>query len=243
LLGGAEVTFVASVADVLSALRADRSGIRAVVLEAHDASGRPTAGLARQVTRLFPRTPVIGYCSVRAEDSQDIIALASAGVHELVFKDLDDNAALLRGILHAADQACVADLVLQHLGAQLPARICPLVEYCLTNPEEAHAVEQVARALGVHRKTLANRCKAAGFSPPGAIIAWCLILLTVGLLATPGVTVERIALQLNFPSATALRNMLKRYTGLRPSALRTASALTELCARFLKADATRAAHT
>jgi AraC-like DNA-binding protein len=102
-------------------------------------------------------------------------------------------------------------------------------------------VEQVARALNIHRKTLVNHCSAEGFPPPGSVIAWCLLLLTAGLLATPGVTVERIAVQLNFPSATALRNMLKRYTGLRPSDLRAENALAELCAEFLGADATHAA--
>jgi AraC-like DNA-binding protein len=232
------VTFVESVADVLQALRANWSGIRAVVLEARDASGRPTAGLARQVTRLFPATPVIGYCSMRAEASQDIIALASAGVHEILFKNHDDQTVLLRGILRSAEQVCAGDLVLHHLGSRLPPRIRPLVEYVLANPEDAHSVERVARALGVHRRTLAYHCRAAGFLPPGAVIAWCLLLLTVGLLVVPGVTVERIALQLNFPSATALRNMLKRYTGRRPNDLRSRNALAELCAQFPRSAAT-----
>jgi AraC-like DNA-binding protein len=69
------------------------------------------------------------------------------------------------------------------------------------------------------------------------VIAWCLILLTTALLASPGVTVERVALELNFPSATSLRNMLKRYTGLRPADLRTPTALDALCARFLQPEA------
>jgi AraC-like DNA-binding protein len=232
----ADVVFVTSVAEVLQALRADCGSIRAVLLEAHDAAGRPTAGLARQVTRLFPSTPVIGYCSLQAEDSQQIIALSSAGVHELVFKHQDDHAVLLRGILSSAEQACAADLVLHHLDPHLPPRIRALVEYCLTNPEQAHSVDEVARALGVNRKTLVNHCRAEGFPPPGSVVAWCLILLTTGLLATPGVTVERIAVQLNFPSATGLRNMLKRYTGLRPGELRTPEALAALCARFGRVD-------
>lgn len=232
LIGTAEAHFVGSVAEVLQVLRADRGTIRVVLLEARDAAGRPVAGLARQITTLFPAMPVVGYCSLRPEDSQDIIALSSAGVHELAFKQHDDNAALLRTILLSAGQACVAELVLHELEGRLPVRIRPLVEYCLTNPEQAHSVDAVARSLGVHRKTLANHCRAEGFPAPGAVIAWCLILLTAGLLASPGVTVERIGQQLNFPSATGLRNMLKRYTGLRPAELRTPAALTTLCARF-----------
>jgi AraC-like DNA-binding protein len=241
LLASADVMFVTSVLDVLQVLRTDRRGIRAVILEARDAAGRPTAGLARQITRLFPTIPVIGYCSAGAESSQDIIALSSAGVHELIFKQLDDHAALLQAVLRSADQACAADLVLHHLGERVPPRVRPLVEYCLTNPEDAHSVEQVAAALGVDRKTLVNHCRAEGFAPPGAVVAWCLILLTAALLATPGVTVERIATELNFPSSTALRNRLKRHTGLRPIDLRTPTALAELCARFLRAGARRTA--
>jgi AraC-like DNA-binding protein len=183
--------------------------------------------------------PVVGYCSPSAEDSQDIIALVSAGVHELVFKGVDDHAAMLRGILGSADQSCVADLVLHHLGAKLPPRVRPLVEYCLANPQEAHSVQRAARALGINRKTLVNHCGAVGFPPPGSVVAWCLLLLTAGLLATPGVTVEQAALRLNFPSVTALRNMMKRYTGLRPSALRGENALPALCARFLGAGGMR----
>lgn len=241
LHGSAEVVFVTSVVDVLHAMRTDRTGIRAVILEARDASNRPSAGLARQVTRLFPTIPVIGYCSALAADSQDIIALSSAGVHELVFKKLDDHAALLRALLLSAEQACIADLVLHHLDAHLPMRVRSFVEYCLTNPEEAHSVNQVAYALGVNRKTLVNHCRTEGFPPPGTVVAWCLILLTVGLLSTPGVTVERISIQLNFSSSTALRNMLKRHTGMRPGELRTANALGELCARFLGIQAKHAA--
>jgi AraC-like DNA-binding protein len=241
LVGTADVTFVTSVADVLEALRTDRGSIRVVIMEARDTAGRPSAGLARQVTQLFPTIPVIGYCSPGADRSQDIIALSSAGVHELVFKQRDDHAPLLRRILMSAEQVCAADLVQRHLRDQIPSRLWPIVEYCLQNPEASHSVEEVARALGLHRKTLANYCKAEGFAPPGTVLAWCLIMLTTALLATPGITVERIAFQLNFPSGTSLRNMLRRHANLRPVDLRTPTALAEMCARFSRMDAGRAA--
>lgn len=243
LLGTADATFVTSVSDVLHALRADRGSIRAVILDARDASGRPSAGLARQVTLLFPTIPIVGYCSAGIESSQDVIALASAGVHALAFKHRDDHTGLLRRLLMSAEQVCAADRVQHHLDKQLPPRVRSLVEYCLTNPEEAHTVDQVAHALGVNRKTLANRCKAEGFAPPGTMLAWCLILLATALLATPGITVERIAMQLDFPSGTALRNLLKRHTNLRPIDLRTPTALAEMCGRFLRIDGSRIART
>jgi AraC-like DNA-binding protein len=240
LTGTADVAFLASGAEILQALRADRTGIRAVLLEAHERSGRPTAGLVRQITRLFPGLPVIGYCSLRVEDAQNIVALSSAGVHELAFKE-HDHGGLLRSVLASAQRTCAGDLVLQHLDARLPPRVRPLVEYCLMSPRHAHTVDQAARALAIDRKTLLNHCRAAGFPSPGAVVAWCLILLTAALLASPGITVESVAMELDFPSATALRNMLKRHTGLRPADLRATTALGALCTRFLSAGATPAA--
>lgn len=226
-----ELLFVTAVADVLATLRADRTRVRVVILDARDTAGRPTAGLARQVTQLFPAIPVIGYCEPGAEHSRDIVALASAGVHELLFKR-DDSATVVRSILAAAQQACAADLILARLDRLLPLRLRPLMEHCLHNPEESHTVAQVARAMSVHRKTLVNRCAIEGAPSPGAIVAWCLLLLTAALLAQPGVTVEHVAMRLNFPSASALRNMLKRHAGLRPRDLRGEHGVDQLVTRF-----------
>ena len=40
------------------------------------------------------------------------------------------------------------------------------------------------------------------------------------LLEDPGRTIEQVALKLDFASGTALRNMFKRYTGLRTTEVR-----------------------
>ena len=231
LAAAAEILFVTSVADVLAALRADQARIRVVILDARDGAGRPTAGLARQVTQLFPAIPVIGYCDTGAEHSRDIVALASGGIHELLFKR-DSSPAAVRSVLTAAQQACAADLVLARLELVIPPRLRPFVEHCLVNPEESHTVARVARAMGVHRKTLVNRCRTEGAPSPGAIVAWCLLLLAATLLAAPGVTVERVAMWLNFPSASALRNMLRRHSGLRPRDLRGEQGIDLLLAQF-----------
>ncbi len=81
-------------------------------------------------------------------------------------------------------------------------------------------MEDVANALGVHRKTLVDRLKAAQLPSPRAIIGWCRLLVAARVLDDPGRTVEQVALMLDFPSGTALRNMCKRYTGLRTGEVR-----------------------
>lgn len=241
LAASLELRFVTSVSDVLAILRLDESPVRVVILDPRDASGRPSAGLARQVTQLFPGIPVIGYCHSGAEHSRDIVGLASAGVHELLFKR-DGSAAVVRTVLAAAQRVSAADLVLARVEPIIPPRLRPLVQHILANPAESHTVMQVARAMGVHRKTLVNHCRAEGVAAPSKIIAWCLLLLAAALLAAPGATVEHVAMRLEFASATALRNMLRRHTGLRPRDLRSADGTRRLLERFARLlDATRGA--
>ncbi|HJU64286.1 MAG TPA: hypothetical protein VJ596_01355, partial [Gemmatimonadaceae bacterium] len=47
--------------------------------------------------------------------------------------------------------------------------------------------------------------------------------------------VEQIALAFGFGSGTGFRNMLRRYTGLRPGALRAAGGFDAVAERFMRA--------
>jgi AraC-like DNA-binding protein len=174
----------------------------------------------RQLVAAHPRLPIIGYCHAGYEHSRDILELGLAGAHELLFHGIDDSGVALRGVLASAGQACAATQVLRAIADDVPAALLPLFEFCLAYPERATSVQAVAHVLGVHRKTLVNYCAQASLPPPGAVIAWCRLLLVGHFLETPGRTVEGIALRVEFASATALRNMLRRYTGLRPQQVR-----------------------
>jgi AraC-like DNA-binding protein len=110
--------------------------------------------------------------------------------------------------------------VLREVRPMLPATVRPIVEHCVLRARTPLTVAGVARALGVHRKTLVNKLRRAGFPGPRAIIGWSRLLLAAHALEDPGRPVERIALDLEFASATAMCNMLRRYTGLRPREVR-----------------------
>ena len=79
---------------------------------------------------------------------------------------------------------------------------------------------EVAYALGYHRKTLVNHCSQAEFLPPHELLCWCRLAVAGELIATSCRSIESVALQLGFPSDTSLRNMMKRYTGMRASEVR-----------------------
>jgi AraC-like DNA-binding protein len=81
-------------------------------------------------------------------------------------------------------------------------------------------VTEVADALGYNRKTLVNHCAQAEFLPPHELLCWCRLAVAGELMASSGRTIEAIANQLEFPSDTSFRNMMKRYTGLKASEVR-----------------------
>jgi AraC-like DNA-binding protein len=218
--GHAAVQFVGTAGELLAQL-ADASALPiALIVEPRDCDGHSTAGLVRQLVAAHPRLPIVGYCHAGYEHSRDILDLGVAGVHELLFHGIDDSGVALRGVLTSACQASAATQVLRAIASDVPIALLPLFEFCLAYPERATSVQAVAHVLGVHRKTLVNYCAQASLPPPGAVIAWCRLLLVGHFLETPGRTVEGIALRVEFASATALRNMLRRYTGLRPQQVR-----------------------
>ncbi|MGH7718210.1 MAG: helix-turn-helix domain-containing protein [Gemmatimonadaceae bacterium] len=90
----------------------------------------------------------------------------------------------------------------------------PIVAYCLEHGHRALTVAEVARHLGLNRKTLLNRLAAARLSPPGAVISLCRLLHATRLLEDPRRSAESVALALHFSSAAHLRAMYRRYTGL-----------------------------
>lgn len=67
------------------------------------------------------------------------------------------------------------------------------------------------------------------------MLGWCRLLAAAVLLEDRGRPVDHIALELDFPSGAAFRNMLKRYTGLSPAELRARGTLTEMSRQFRKA--------
>lgn len=218
--GHATPQFVGTTGELVAHLAASSSVPIALVVEPRDCDGRSTATIVSELVAAHPSLPIIGYCRAGYEHSRDIIELGVAGAHELLFHGIDDSGVALRGVLTSAGQACAASQVLRAIGADIPEPLLPMFEFCLAYPERATSVQAVAHVLGVHRKTLVNYCAQASFPPPGAVLAWCRLLLVGHFLEMPARTVEGIALRVEFASATALRNMLRRYTGLRPQQVR-----------------------
>lgn len=217
----AQVRFVERIEELLFNLRSETRPILALLVEPTDRDNRKLAGTVCSLKQQMPALAIIGYCRIGHEHSASIRELAAAGVHELVFRGVDDSGVVLRSIVGSAVQACAAEVILVRTLPLLPTPLHPFIKFCIANPQNAHTVGEVASALGVNRKTLVNYCARASLPPPASLLAWCRLLLAAHYLGTTTRTVEKIALQLDFPSDTSLRNLIKRYTGVRALELKT----------------------
>jgi AraC-like DNA-binding protein len=190
------------------------------VVDLRDRTGAPTLGMVRTIREGFPSVPVVAYCALTPDSSREILALARAGVNDLILRGVDDVGVALRSVITTAQEHCGAKHVLEAIAPLVPPSVVPFLRYSLEHARQAVTVADAAAALGVHRKTLVDRLATAGLPTPSAMIAWCRLTLAAQMLEDPARSVEQIALLLDFSSAASLRNMLKRYTGLSPREVR-----------------------
>ena len=241
LAGRADVRFCERRADLLSlAVSAHAS---AILVEPRDHAGADVSTTVATIRAGMPSVPVIAYIADARASSGDILALARAGVHDLVRSGFDDVGFALGAALASASAACATSAIRAELECLVAPDTWSFVSYCLTRAHGPISVGAAAAALGLDRRTLVRRLKRASLPPPRRVAGWCRVIAAARLLDEPIYTLEQAALRLEFPSGTALRNMLVRYTGLRPREIREnggARCVLHLFKRELGAARTRA---
>ncbi|GAC1697543.1 MAG: hypothetical protein NVS9B3_15250 [Gemmatimonadaceae bacterium] len=203
-----------------------------VVVELRDAAGFSTAPVVATLRRDYPSIPVLAYCGLTQAEARDMFLAARAGASSVMLRGVDDERTMLERCLARAADDSVRDRVMRALLPRVPVSVAPFVDFCFMHGRRAFAITEAADALGVHRKTLVNRLSVAGWPTPTAVAGWVRILIAASLMEDPGRTVERVALDVGLPSAAALRNMLRRRTGLRPAEVRLAGGLACVLAIF-----------
>jgi methylphosphotriester-DNA--protein-cysteine methyltransferase len=197
-----------------------RAHFDVLVIEPTDVTGAATDQAIRGIRERFPRLSVLGHVMMKPGISSHLLTFARAGVHELIVADVDDSAVVLRRALQRASQRCLAEEVYAEISSSLPHAAAALVRYALEHAGESPSIDDISRALRVHRRTLVNRMQHAKLPTPSELSAWSRVLLAARYLEIPGRSVEWVALTVGYPSANALRNALKKYTGMVPSELR-----------------------
>jgi AraC-like DNA-binding protein len=211
--------------------------VSAVITEPFDIRRTPVAPTIARLRAEYPGVALIGFCQPAHKFSSEIVALVHAGVHELVFRGVDDSSAAFRQTLARASQTSAARQVLDALEEHLVPDALVIVETCLQYASPDFSSRALAQVLGVNVKTLVKQCRSNGLPSPGALLNWVRLMVVSYLLEAEGRALEHVAAAFGLDSASPLRNLMKRYTGLRSLEVRTGGGLKVVIEKFLREDA------
>jgi AraC-like DNA-binding protein len=242
LRGWADLEVVDNVDTLQRAALRSQDVVDTLIIEPFDTDRIPTAPVISRLRAARPDLGLIGYITRGQAYSPEVLTMARAGVHELIFRGTDDVSNGIRLALArvgAGPAQAAVRRALTDAGVLSTPEGDAIITTCLQYGHAEFSVDDLARFLGVHRKTLATRCRMAGLPTPAALTVWLRLMQAATLLDVPGRRVEDVAEALGYRKGNVLRNALKRYTGRRATELRTAEggALVQLLAAFLSPDA------
>jgi AraC-like DNA-binding protein len=226
---GPDILWCDSADELVSAVA--RHEAKAAIIEIGGAdAGDDTAGAGGGISRLeevtrmlraeYPRVPVLIYAPLTAAASRTIVALARAGITNVIIAGYDDLNHAVRPILDASASACTAEAAYVRLSAVASPGVAAILSYALRYATAAPTVAAAARALRVHRKTLAAWCLASGAPSPRVLITWCRLVIAAERLAEPRWPAERVARAFGFGSGSALAGLIRRHIGLTRAEIR-----------------------
>ena len=211
--------------------------VSAVIAEPFDSQKTPVAPTLARLRAEYPGVALIGFCQPAYKHSTEIVALVTAGVHELVFRGVDDTVEAFRQTLARASQTSAAREVLNTLRGHLSPEAMTIVETTVQYAWPDFNSRALAQVLGVNVKTLVKQCRTHGLPSPGALLNWVRLMVVSYLLEAEGRALEHVASAFGLDSASPLRNLMKRYTGLRSLEVRNGGGLKIVVEKFLSPDA------
>lgn len=189
-----------------------------------DENGTSVSSAISRLRERAPHIPIIAYVALIPETVRALAQLGENTIFTVVIRGIDDTRACLRRIMDSA----VAHTCEQHLWnsvmPSVPADVHSIVEYCIEHSRTALTVAHVSRALQLPERTMNADLRRAGLVSAQELIAWCRLVRVSCLLHNESLTLDALAIRLDFPSTAALHALVSRLTGLTPGALRQAGA-------------------
>lgn len=197
-----------------------------VIIESRDALSCEPRGLLQRIAGRPERPPVVLYGV--ADELPGV--MTSEAISDIIVVDRTDKPEMLRLLARRLMIRGAAEKVVVELRRRLSAGVANFAEAAVRHPD-CTSVQAVSDRLGVQRQTLALWCRKERGLHPEEIIVWARLLLIGAALEDTGCSATRLADDLHFPSVVALRNQLKRYTGLTAQEVRAAG-FDRLLAQF-----------
>jgi hypothetical protein len=189
------------------------------VVEVTVATASAHVSAVRQLREGFPSIPVLAYCDPVNGSSATIVDVVRAGATGLVLRGIDDSRALFRETIIRARRRAIAERIFVELSPLLTSDARLFLRYAIEHCAVDVSVDEAALDMGVDRKTLTNWLTRAGAPRAREFLSWIRLIVAAHFLSDPRRTAENVALALDFPSGTSLRNMVRRYVNVTTAEL------------------------
>ena len=173
----------------------------------------------------FPHVSWVALFFEGGSDSRWALRLGQAGVTELVSVGRSLPQVALTTALSRCETDSVAVRIWKQAALDVPDSLIALFKPALRLAHRPVSMTRLAAATRMHERTLRKYCDASDLPSPQWLIGWARLLVAAYYLDEPGRTVQSIAELLEFPSAVALANHVRRYTRMTPSSVREQGAL------------------
>ena len=200
----------------------------------YDTADRRISPQLRAFTTEFPSIPVLAALEIGPDRSDDLIRLGKSGIMDVITIGHDDTPAALTHRLESAEGRPLKLLLDNVLPYDLPGRARAIIDAAARIVSAGEHGRDLAKALGLSRRTLLRWSESASLPPPRRLLAWMRILLAAEMLDDPGRTVIGVAQATGYSSDSGLRRVTMKFTQLSPTDLRGRGAFAAATKHFLR---------
>ena len=233
-LGRAHPLRVAPSWEELDAL-ARRARVDVLVVDPTTEGPTPGVTAVVELAARHPSVPIVPYVALSPESLRAVVALARAGVEQVVLHRFDDEPTRFRELLERRAGDALTETLLAALGAplgRLPLPLAAAVRRMFRQPHRVWTAQDLASSAGMPRRTMYRQLEAAGFASPRRLVQGARLLRAYLYLRDSGHLVEDVMLKLQYGSPHVLVRHTRETFGVTPSVLRRSVDGSEVVARL-----------
>jgi len=205
-----------------------------IVVDPYHGSGEAPSPELRSLLSEFPSAVVFAALQVRPDRVEDLRTLGGWGVVQIVSVGHDDTPDAMAVRFRQSQGRPLRALLEGVLPPETSSRARSIVDASAGVVAAGGHGRDLAREMGLSRRTLLRWCEESALPPPRKLLAWMRILLAAELLDDQGRSVLMVAQSCGYSSDSGLRRVTQKFLRASPSELRRKGAFRHASRVFLE---------
>jgi len=191
--------------------------VSCVVTELED-SERERLGTTIGIIRgRFPLLPIVLHVPLEPQSIHSLTAIPELPTLQVAVRLIDNVVDVVTSALRTVPPHPAAQAISKILNRHASPRLRPVCTFLCGAATRPLRVTDVCREMRIANRTMNDWLKRATLPPMELLVGWVRVLHALWKLDARQSTVDYVAHELHFQSASALRHMVKRYTGMAAS--------------------------